>query len=82
MHVQKCFITKKFFTTWGSSPNSQVWGAGWVRSKVKKNAIAYQQGTSKREGAQSVNLSVSRKVIPKPPTPVQTPKQISHKPKG
>ena len=37
--------------------------------KVDKISIAYWQGTSKREGAQSVNQPVSHKVIQKAPIP-------------
>ena len=40
------------------------------------NSIAYQQGTSKREGAQSVNQSISHEIIQKPPDPLQTPKSV------
>ena len=38
------------------------------------NSIAYKQGTSKREGAQSANAALSHKVIQKHTTPVQTTK--------
>ena len=39
-----------------------------------QNSIAYQQDTSKREGAQSVNQLGSHKVIQKPPILPQMPK--------
>ena len=42
------------------------------RRWVVANSIAYWQGTSKREGAQSVHQSI--KITQKPPTPAQTPK--------
>ena len=38
------------------------------------NSIAYKQGTSKREGAQSATAALSHKVIQKHTTPVQTTK--------
>ena len=47
--------------------------AMWQHQQLR-NSIAYRQGTSKREGARSVNQSISHKVIQKPPAPVQTPK--------
>ena len=43
------------------------------------NSIAHRQGTSKREGAQSVNQSVSDKVVQKPLTPPSN-TQIGWKP--
>ena len=40
------------------------------------NSIAYRQGTSKREGAQSVNKSVSHEVIQKTPPPTKHPNRV------
>ena len=47
-----------------------VYRPTWVGSKVFENCMAYRQGTSKREGAQAVNKSVSHKVMHEAPTPV------------
>ena len=49
-------------------------GGVWTRGAISYNSIAHQQGTSKREGAQSINQSGSHEVNEEPPTPVQTSK--------